>query len=117
MTIRVDATKQQLANTYTTLGTFLGVTTSDPGADPAQSPYPEPAGGMRVATTWQTGIEPGVMQGTPCLLQYDSVGTVDFAILCSQASGPTMIDNCPIASADLDATNGQIVLTPTYTQT
>jgi hypothetical protein len=42
-------------------------------------------------------------------------GTYKFAILCSQQSGPNMIDNCAIASTTFSSA-GQIMLTPTFPQ-
>jgi hypothetical protein len=113
MTIRIDATRQKLADTYGTLGTFLGLAVTDPGTDAA--PASEPGFGVyqRVATTWSSGTK-GVVQGTPCMVPVDA-GAYDFAILCADASGPTMIDNAQFPQT-VSGSSGQIVLTPTYTQ-
>jgi hypothetical protein len=114
MAIRIDTTRQALANTYGTLGKYLGVASADPGA--AAAPANEASGGSyaRVATSWsaQTG---GWEQGTACTLDVNA-GTYTYAILCSAAAGATMIDNCEIDTTILPSA-GQIVLTPAFVQT
>jgi len=114
MAIRIDTTRQALADAYGGLGKFLGLATADPGAAPA--PANEASGGSyaRVATTWSAKVG-GWEQGTACTVTADA-GTYTFAILCSAATGDTMIDNCEIDKTIL-STAGQIVLTPAYVQT
>ena len=113
MAIRIDATRQALADAYGGLGKFLGLATADPGA--AAAPANEASGGSyaRVATTWSSEIG-GFEQGTACTINANA-GTYTFAILCSAANGANMIDNSIIDSTVL-STAGQIVLTPTYVQ-
>ena len=110
--VRIDITRQKLAEQYALLGTFLGLATDDPGDSP--TPANEAVGGgyTRVATTWSGTA--GVENGTPCTISADA-GTYKFAILCADATGNTMIDNCSITATILSGP-GQIVLTPTYTQ-
>jgi hypothetical protein len=111
MAIRIDTTRQNLADAYAMLGAFLGLATADPG----HSATPDPAATYtaRVETTWQPSIG-GVANGSACTISADA-GTYAFAILCSDLTGNNMIDNCVIAGASL-MSPGQIVLTPTYTQ-
>lgn len=114
MAIRVDSTRQALADKYGSLGTFLGLATADPGATAA--PANEASGGSyaRVATTWSSEVG-GWEQGTACTVSVNP-GTYTYAILCSAATGDTMIDNCEIDTTIL-STVGQIVLTPAFVQT
>jgi hypothetical protein len=113
MAIRIDTTRQALADAYGSVGKFLGLATADPGAAPA--PANEASGGSyaRVATTW-SGTGGGFEQGAPCTINVNA-GTYTFAILCSAATGANMVDNCTIDSIVL-STAGQIVLTPAYVQ-
>ena len=114
MAIRIDSTRQALADKYGSLGTFIGLATADPGA--AAAPVNEASGGSyaRVATTWSSDAG-GLEQGTACTVNANA-GTYTFAILCSAATGANMIDNCIIDSTIL-STAGQIVLTPAFVQT
>jgi hypothetical protein len=114
MAIRVDTTRQKVADSYAALGNFLGLATADPGT--TNSPANEASGGSyaRVATTWGSEIG-GWEQGSACTISANA-GTYTFAILCSAATGDNMIDNCIIDTTTLN-TAGQIVLTPTYVQT
>lgn len=113
MTIAVATTRQALANTYATQGTFFGLATGSPGS--TSTPANEASGGgyARVATTWTAGSG-GVQNGSAVTINA-AAGTYTFAILCSAATGTTMVDNSAITSTVLSAA-GQIVLTPTYTQ-
>jgi hypothetical protein len=114
MPIRIDSTRQTLADAYGHIGTFFGLATADPGT--TATPANEPSGGsyQRVATTWSASGG-GVETGTNCNVPADD-GTYTFAILCAGPTGtPTMVDNCGIVSTTLN-NPGQIVLTPLYTQ-
>jgi len=113
MAISVDATRQQLADTYAGLGKFFGLATADPGT--TSTPANEASGGpyARVATTWSSGSG-GSETGSSCPI-YANPATYTYAILCSAASGNTMIDNCSIDTTILSGP-GQIVLTPIYQQ-
>jgi hypothetical protein len=114
MAIRIDTTRQNLADRYASLGNFLGLATADPGEMAA--PAHEASGGSyaRVATTWSSEIG-GWEKGATCTINANA-GTYTFAILCSAATGDNMIDNCSIDSTILSSA-GQIVLTPAYVQT
>jgi hypothetical protein len=111
--VRIDTTRQKLAEAYAGLGTYFGLAPEDPGD--SATPADEAVGGgyARVATTWSAGAA-GVQNGTACIINAAG-GTYGYAILCADDSGPTMIDNAKIAGAMLPS-DGQIVLTPTYTQ-
>jgi hypothetical protein len=119
MPIRIDTTRQTLADQYGMIGSYLGLATADPGttATPASEP---PSGGShtyaRVQTTWSQGSAGGgVETGSICHVPADD-GTYTFAILCSGPTGtPTMVDNCAIVSTTLN-NPGQILLTPLYVQ-
>ena len=114
MAIRVDSTRQALADKYGSLGTFLGLATDDPGTTAA--PAHEASGGSyaRVATTWSAQVG-GWEQGTACTVNANA-GNYTFAVLCSAATGANMIDNCIIDGTVLSSA-GQIVLTPAFVQT
>lgn len=113
MSIAIAATRQSLAAAYVALGTYFGLATGSPGT--SSTPANEASGGSyaRVATGWTAGSG-GVENGSAVTVSANAA-TYDFAILCSAATGNTMIDNCAITSTVLSAA-GQIVLTPTFTQ-
>ena len=113
MAVSVAATRQSLANHYGTLGTFFGLATGNPGT--SATPANETSGGSyaRVATSWSPGSG-GVINGSAVTINAQA-GTYTHAPLCSAASGNNMIDWAAIVSTILSAP-GQIVLTPTYTQ-
>jgi hypothetical protein len=113
MAIAIAATRQALAATYATQGTYFGLATGAPGT--TSTPANEASGGSyaRVATTWTAGSG-GIENGSAVTINANA-GTYTYAILCSAATGATMVDNAAITSTVLSAA-GQIVLTPTYTQ-
>lgn len=113
MAIAIATTRQNLADRYGTLGTFFGLATGNPGS--TTTPANEASGGgyTRVATTWSSGAG-GVENGTAVTVNANA-GTYTFTTLCSAASGANQIDNAAITSTVLSAA-GQIVLTPTFTQ-
>lgn len=113
MAIAIAATRQALAATYATQGTYFGLATASPGT--SATPSNEASGGsyVRVATTWSAGSG-GVMNGSACTISANAA-TYTYCLLASASSGANMVDNAAITSTTLSAA-GQIVLTPTYTQ-
>lgn len=113
MSIAIATSRQTLANAYAGLGTYLGLATASPGT--STTPANEASGGSyaRVATTWTAGSG-GVQNGSATTINANA-GTYTYAILCSSATGASQVDNCAITSTVLSAA-GQIVLTPSYTQ-
>jgi hypothetical protein len=114
--VACTATLNTLAADYAALGTFVGLATGAPGA--TATPANEATGGSpayaRVATTWSAGTT-GVQNGTAVTINV-AAGTYTYMILASSGSGNNQIDNCAITSVVMSA-QGQIVVTPTYTQT
>lgn len=113
MAIKVATSRQALADTYKGLGKYFGLSTGDPGTSTA--PANETSGGSyaRVDTTWSSASG-GVVNGSAVTINAKA-GTYTHTPLCSAATGATMIDWAAIVSTILSAP-GQIVLTPTYTQ-
>jgi hypothetical protein len=116
MAIAIATTRQSLANQYATLGTWIGVATGNPGTSSA--PSNEASGGSpsyaRVQTTWTAGSG-GVSNGSAVTINV-AAATYTYVLLASAQTGSTMIDNASIASVAMSA-QGQLVITPTYTQT
>jgi hypothetical protein len=112
--VNVSSTAQSLSNDYADMGAWIGLATDDPGT--TTTPANEASGGnySRQKTTWTSG-DGGVNQGSPVTINLPS-GAYPYLILCADASGQTMIDNCKISGAVLNS-DGQIVVIPTYTQT
>jgi hypothetical protein len=116
MAIAVATTRQALADQYKTLGSWIGITTGDPGT--TNTPANEATGGSpayaRKQTTWSSSTG-GVVNGTAVTVDV-AAGTYTHILLASAASGANMIDKADVTDVVMSA-QGQIVVTPTYTQT
>lgn len=116
MAIAVATTRQALADTYKTLGTWIGLATGDPGT--TATPANEATGGSpayaRKQTTW-TSSTGGVVNGSAVTIDVPA-GTFTHILLASAATGNNMVDKADVTDVVMSA-QGQIVVTPTYTQT
>jgi hypothetical protein len=113
MAIAVPATRDTLANAYKALGTWISLHTLDPG----QTGVSEATGGTpayaRKQTTWGASTA-GAVTGTQVAIDAPA-GNYPWAGLWSAASGGTFIDKQALSGASLPV-QGQILVTPTYTQ-
>jgi hypothetical protein len=118
MAIAIATTRQALANTYATQGTWIGVCTGNPGT--AATPVNEATGGSpayaRQQTTWTAGAG-GVQNGSAVTINVPAA-TYTYILLASAATlaAANMVDNAAITSVVMSA-QGQLVVTPTFTQT
>lgn len=116
MAIAVTTTKNTMATYYGTLGTYIGLATGAPGS--TSTPSNEVTGGSpayaRKATTWGSAAA-GAITGSAVTIDTPAA-TVTYILLGSAVSGANMIDNASITSVVMSG-QGQIVVTPTYTQT
>jgi hypothetical protein len=116
MAIAVTTTKNTMATYYGTLGTYIGLATGAPGS--TSTPSNENTGGSpayaRIATTWG-GAAAGAITGSACTINTPAA-TLTYVLLASAVSGNNMIDNASITSVVMSG-QGQVVVTPTYTQT
>ena len=115
MPIAVNATKEALADAYIALGAYVSLHTGDPsttGANEATGGSPAYA---RKQTTWSAdAVDDGVRAGTEVTIDVPA-GTYTWAGLWSAVSGGTFIDKVDITDTVMSA-QGQIKVTPTYTQ-
>jgi hypothetical protein len=116
MAIAVATTRQALANTYASTGTWIGAATGDPGT--TSTPSNEATGGSpayaRQQTTWTAGSG-GVSNGSAVTLNV-AAATYTYILLASAQTGATMIDKAAISSVVMSA-QGQLVVTPTFNET
>jgi hypothetical protein len=112
--VNVASTAQSLSNDYVAMGNWIGLATDDPGSMPAPANEVTADGYSRQQTTWIPD-EDGVNQGSPVTFNLPS-GAYPYLILCADANGQSMIDNCKISNVVLNS-DGQIVVIPQYTQT
>src|ERR1700752_3583209 len=116
MAIAVAASRQALADTYKTLGTWIGIATADPGTTTA--PANEATGGSpsyaRKQTSWTSGYG-GIINSTAVTVDVPT-GTYTPIFLASAVSGAPMVDKADVTDVVMSA-QGQIVVTPSYTQT
>lgn len=114
MAIATTTMKNALVTAYTG-GTnrYISIHTSDPGTTTGQF---EASGGSyaRVATTWSAASN-GSSTGTQVTINVPA-GTYTYVGLWDAATGGNYLDKVAITSTTLGAA-GQILVTPTYTQT
>lgn len=105
-----------LAADYAGLGNWIGLATGAPGT--SATPANEASGGSpayaRIQTTWSAGTT-GVQNGTAVTINVQAA-TYTYMLTASSSSGNNMADNASITAVTMGA-QGQIVVTPTYTQT
>jgi hypothetical protein len=120
MAIAVTTTKNTMATYYGTQGTWIGLATANPGSVATPTASTEVTGGSpayaRKQTTWGAASG-GAITGTAVTIDTPAA-TVTYIILASAAVVATanMIDNAAVTSVVMSG-QGQIVVTPTYTQT
>ena len=116
MAIAVTTTKNSLATYYGTLGAYIGMATGAPGS--TATPSNEDTGGSpayaRILTTWGAAAA-GAITGSACTINTPAA-TITYILVASAVSGNNMIDNASVSSVVMSG-QGQIVVTPTYTQT
>jgi|SRR6516164_9241861 hypothetical protein len=116
MPIAVATTRQTLSNAYVAIGGYVAVATSDPGI--TSTPANEATGGTpayaRMLTTWTPGTG-GVNTGSAVTIDL-APGTYTYVFLATAATGATMFDKAAITSVDYSV-QGQLVVTPVFTQT
>jgi hypothetical protein len=108
-----------MATYYGTQGSWVGLATTAPGS--TQTPANEVSGGSpayaRKQVIWGTAASGAITATTAVTIDVPAV-TVAFVILASAAlvASANMIDNASITSIVMSG-QGQIVVTPTFTQT
>lgn len=114
--VNCTATQNALAADYAALGSWIGLATASPGT--SSTPTGEASGGSpayaRLATTWSAGAA-GVQNGTAVTLNVQAA-TYTYMLIASSSSGNNMQDNASVTAVVMGS-QGQIVVTPTYTQT
>lgn len=114
--VTCTATLNTLCTDYTGLGNWIGLATGAPGT--TATPANEATGGgyARLQTSWSSSAS-GSSSGTAVTISVAS-GTYTYMILASASTtgAANQVDNCSITSVTMSA-SGQIVVTPTFTQT
>ena len=114
--VTCTATLNSLASTYAGYGSWIGLATTAPPN--TATPTGEASGGApayaRTVTTW-SATTTGVQTGTAVTINV-AAATYTYMLIASNSTGNNMSDNASITSVVMGA-QGQIVVTPTYTQT
>ncbi|MFD4457713.1 hypothetical protein [Nocardia sp. NPDC058480] len=117
MAIAVAASRQALADAYKALGGAGTVWVSLHTGDPGTTGTAEASGGTpayaRKQSTWSSGSG-GVLTATQVVIDVPA-GTFTYAGLWTASSAGTFIDKVAITSTTLGS-QGQILVTPSYTQ-
>lgn len=115
--VTCTATLAALATSYAGYGSWIGLATGAPGV--TSSPSSEATGGSpayaRIPTTWSVNSSNGVDTGSAATINV-AAATYTYMLIASNSSGNNMTDNASITSVVMGA-QGQIVVTPTFTQT
>ena len=115
MAIAVTATRETLAAAYAGAGTWISLHTASPsttGANEATGGSPAYA---RKQTTWTPGASDGVTTGSQVTFDVPA-GTYTHVGIWSAATAGTFIDAYDIPVDVVMGAQGQIQVTPTYTQ-
>lgn len=117
MAIAVAASRQSLADAYKLLGGASTVYVSLHTGDPGTTGTAEASGGSpayaRKQSTWTSGTG-GVLTGSQVTIDVPA-GTYTYAGLWTASTSGTFIDKVAITSTTLGS-QGQILVTPSYTQ-
>jgi hypothetical protein len=108
------ATKEAAAVAVTNLGGWVSLHTGDPGTTGANEATGGSPAYARKQTTWTTGTSDGVVAGSEVTVDVPA-GTYTYAGFWSAQTGGTFTGSAAITSTTLSA-QGQIKVTPTYTQ-
>jgi hypothetical protein len=115
MAIAVVASRNALATYYGSQASWINLATGDPGT--TATPANEASGGSpanaRKQTTWGTAAASAIT-GSEVTIDL-AAGTYTHMLLATASSGATMFDKATITSTTLGS-QGQVKLTPTYTQ-
>jgi hypothetical protein len=116
MAIAVNATKEALADAYIALGAYVSLHTSSPGSTGANEATGGSPAYARQQTTWGAdSTDDGVRAGSEVTIDA-AAGTYTHMGLWTAASGGTFIDGAALSSSVTLGAQGQVKVTPTYTQ-
>lgn len=121
MAIQTATQRSALATYYGTLATYFGLVTNAGSPGSSSTPANEASGGsyVRVATSWGAVSDNGTtasIVGSACTISANA-GTYQYSPLCTASTGATMRDWGQFSVAIVLSLAGQIVVTPTYSQT
>ena len=108
------ASKETAATAVTALGSWVSLHTADPGTTGTSEATGGSPAYARKQTTWTAGSSDGIVNGSEVTIDAPA-GTYTYAGLWSAATAGTFIGSVAISSTNL-AAQGQIKVTPTYTQ-
>jgi hypothetical protein len=115
MALAVNATKEALADAFIALGTYVSLHTASPGSTGTNEATGGSPAYARKQTTWSAdAVDDGVRAGTEVTIDLPAGTYTHYGIWTAATSG-TFIDGGAISSTTLGA-QGQIKVTPTYTQ-
>ena len=118
MAIATTTQRETLAVAYGAAGTWISCHTGAPGTTGAL----EYAGGSpayaRKATTWSPGASDGVNNGLQVTIDIPGGGPAITDIgLWTAPTGGTFLDSYHLGTAQTFATQGQLLVTPSFSQT
>lgn len=110
-----NATKETAALAVTGAGAYISQHTADPGTTGANEATGGSPAYARQLTTWTGGASDGVVTGSQVTIDLPA-GTYTHFGVWSAASGGTFLGGGANSASTTLASQGQIKVTPTYTQ-
>ena len=116
MAIATNVMKETLSTAYGSTGSWISVHTADPGTTgTAETSSGSPAY-ARKQTTWTPGTSDGVNAGSQVTIDV-AAGTYTYIGLWSAVTGGTFYDKYLLPTAQTFATQGQLLVTPSFAVT
>ena len=118
MAIATNAQKETLAIAYGAAGTYISChVLTGPGTTGAnEQPNTGSPAYARKATTWTAGPSDGVNNGSQVTIDLPAC-TITWIGLWTAATGGTFLDGYQLGTSQTFASQGQLLVTPSFTQT
>ena len=115
MAIATTTQRETLSTAYGAAGSWISVHTAAPGTTGAS----EYAGGSpayaRKQTSWTPGASDGVNAGSQVTIDVGATTITDIGLWTAATNG-TFLDSYHLGTAQTFATQGQLLVTPSFTQ-
>ncbi len=115
MAIATNAMKEILSMAYGSTASWVSAHTADPGTTGANEATGGSPAYARKQTTWTPGASDGVNSGSQVTIDVPA-GTYTHLGISSASTAGTFYDSYALPTAQTFATQGQLLVTPTFTQ-
>lgn len=116
MPIATNVQKETLSTAYGNAGGYISAHTADPGTTGTSEATGGAPAYARKLTTWTPGASDGVNAGSQVTIDVPA-GTYTYIGLWTLATAGVFLDKYLLPTAQTFASQGQLLVTPTFTQT